>query len=649
MHKQLINLIVFIPLNRYLLYCQAGIKKIFFFIALLSLINTAYTQVPDSLLSKLQTAKEDTDKVNLYWKTGVSVIYQEPFKAIPYFKSGIALSEKLNFTSGLEKCNNATSLAFSFNAKYDSALFYIEKAVYYAIKAGNIKRLSLAYLNRADVFANLQNYPPALKDCDSAIVYATQIKNNDGLGRIYSIMNGIYRDLKQYDKALAAIDKSDYYFSFTKNRQMVAMNYSERADLLLQLNKPDTAITWYKKAIVIADSLEDINNLSAYYSAMGEAFAKLKNYKKSESAFITSLSYAKQSENTSQQAVCYTNLATLELEQNRYQKSIEYGLKSYELIKPETDLLREQLITYTLATAYFKNGNNTKGLEFLEISTALKDSLVKQQFSEETAKQQASFDVKEKEREIIVLNKNKELQQQELKQQRLLIFGSVFIALLSLTAIWSLINRNKLKQRMKELELRNQIAADLHDEVGSSLSSIHLLSQMAAQPGNDGVQKNILSKMSENAKETMEKMSDLVWTIKPEEAEGSNLKQRMERFAYEICGAKNITVDLQLDKLDTKDLNMEQRKNMYLIFKEALNNAVKYSGTEKVYISAVNGGNVLTMIVKDEGCGFDSNVITKGNGLNNINTRAVTVGGNINITSENGKGTEVKFTLPLKR
>ncbi|WP_462249348.1 tetratricopeptide repeat-containing sensor histidine kinase [Ferruginibacter sp.] len=615
---------------------------LFFFVAV-----TAQNPEMDSLVRLLNKSAEDTNKVNLYWKTGASILYQEPFKAMPYFKNGILLSEKLGFISGLEKCNNATSYAFSLNAKYDSALVYINKAVFYAVKAGNIKRLTLAYLNRADVFTNLQNYPAALKDCDTAIVYAEKIKNNDGLGRIYSIMNGIYLDLKQYDKALAALDKSDYHLSFTKNKQMVAMNYSERGAILMQLNQLEKAIDWIKKAIVIADSLEDINNLSAYYSEMGEALAKLKNYKESETAFITSLNYARQAENTSQQAVCYTNLSTLELEQNRFQKSIEYGLKGYELIKPETDLLREQIITYTLATAYLKNGNSTKGLEFLEISTTLKDSLVKQQFSIETAKQQASFDVKEKEREITVLNKNKELQQQKLQKQRLLIFGSAFIALLSLAAIWLLLNRNKLKQRMKELELRNQIAADLHDEVGSSLSSINMLSQMATKQGNETLQKSILEKMSTNAKETMEKMSDLVWTIKPEPAEGSNLKQRMERFAYEICGAKNIALTLQLDKLETKDLTMEQRKNMYLIFKEALNNAVKYSGTEKIDVSAANGNNVLTMIVKDEGKGFDIGTVLKGNGLENIQTRAASVGGKLTIDAAPGIGTTVKLIMPL--
>jgi signal transduction histidine kinase len=619
------------------------------FLLVISLPISLYAQdtETDSLISRLNTAPEDTNKVLLYWKTGVSIIYQEPLKALPYFKNGIALSEKLGFISGLEKCNNATSLAFSFNAKYDSALVYINKAVVYAIKAGNLRRLSLAYLNRADILVNLQDYPAALKNCDTAIVYAEQIKNNDGLGRIYSIMNGVYRNLKQYEQAFAALNKSNDFFSLSKNRQMIAMNYSEQADILLILNQPENAISWYKKAIVIADSLEDINNLSAYYGAMGEALVKLKKYKEAEKTILAALTYAKQTENTGQQAVCYTNLSNLELEQNHFQKSIEYGLKAYELIKPETDLLREQLITYTLATAYLKNGNNTKGLEFLEISTTLKDSLVKQQFSVETAKQQASFDVKEREREIAVLNKNKELQQQKLQQQRLLIFGTALLALLSLAAIWLLMNRNKLKQRMKELELRNQIAADLHDEVGSSLSSIHMLSQMATKQGNETTHKAILERMSSNAQETMDKMSDIVWMIKPGETEAGSLKQRMERFAYEICGSKNIAVNCQLDELEKLNLSIEQRKNIYLIFKEAINNAVKYSKTDKIEVSAAIQNSQLSLHIKDFGKGFDSAIIKKGNGLDNIHKRAAELKGSLLIESNKNTGTVIHLTVPV--
>lgn len=614
---------------------------------LLVKIGVSQNSETDSLIRLIATAKEDTNKVNLYWKTGVTIVYQDPLKALPYFKSGIILSEKLGFIPGLEKCNNASSLAFTFNAKYDSALVYIDKAVFYAKKAGIVRRLSLAYLNRADVYTNLQNYPEALKNCDTAIIYAEQIKNYDGLGRIYSIMNDIYENLEQYDQAFVAIDKSNYFFDISKNRQMVAMNYSDRGDILLKLNKPDTAISWYKKAISIADSLNDINNLSAYYGAMGEALAQLKKYKQAETAIITAINYAVQVENTGQQAVCYTNLSNLELIQNNFEKSIEYGLKAYELIKPETDLLREQLVTNTLATAYSKNGNTAKAFEFLQKSMELKDSLVKQQFSTETAKQQASFDVKEREREIAVLNKDKELQQQRLKQQRLLIFGTGLLALLSLAAIWLLMNRNKLKQRMKELELRNQIAADLHDEVGSSLSSIHMLGEMATKQGNDPTTKDILQRMSTNTKETMDRIGDIVWMIKPGEKEAGSLKQRMIRFAYEICGSKNIAFTCQLDELEKLNLSMEQRKNIYLIFKEAINNAVKYSGTDKIEVSAAIQNSQLSLHIKDFGKGFDSAIIKKGNGLDNIHKRAAELKGSLLIESTKNTGTIIQLAVPV--
>lgn len=613
----------------------------------ISSIGVSQNSETDSLIKVLAHMPEDTNKVNLYWKTGISILYQDPLKALPYFKTGIILSGKLGFTPGLEKCNNASSLAFTLNAKYDSALVYVNKAIFFALKAGNTRRLSLAYLNRADVFTNLQNYPAALKDCDTAIVYAEQIRNNDGLGRIYSIMNDIYDNLGQYDQALLALDKSNQFFGLSKNVQMIAMNYSEHGDILLQLNQPETAIKWYKKAIAIADSLKDINNLSAYYSAMGEALAKLKKYKEATEAINTALNYARQTENTGQQAVCYLSLCTSELEQNKYQKSIEFGLKAYELIKPETDLLREQLIAKTLTNAYLKIGNSSKAYEFLQISDVLKDSLVKQQFSVETAKQQASFDLKGKEREIAVLNKDKELQKQKLQQQRLLIFGASMLILFSIGGIWLISNRNKLKNRMKELELRNQIAADLHDEVGSSLSSIHMLSQMATQQGNETTQKEILTRMSNNAQETMDKMGDIVWMIKPGETEAGSLKQRMERFAYEIGSAKNIDMQLNLQVLEQAKLNMEQRKNIWLIFKEAVNNAVKYSGALKMEITAQLQNKELMLQIKDFGKGFDSNIAKKGNGLDNMQHRAKELGGELKIDSLVNDGTAIKLFLPV--
>ena len=221
------------------------------------------------------------------------------------------------------------------------------------------------------------------------------------------------------------------------------------------------------------------------------------------------------------------------------------------------------------------------------------------------------------------------------------------VALLILVGAWMLINRNRLKQRMKELELRNQIAADLHDEVGSSLSSIHMLSQMATQQGNESTHKDILARMSSNAKETMDKMGDIVWMIKPGETEAVSLKQRMERFAYEIGSSKNIEIQMQLDELEKIKLTMEQRKNIYLIFKEAMNNAVKYSGTEKIEVTASLTNKELILQLKDFGKGFDSNIVKKGNGLDNMQHRAKELNGKLAIESNINTGTNITLVVPV--
>jgi len=92
---------------------------------------------------------------------------------------------------------------------------------------------------------------------------------------------------------------------------------------------------------------------------------------------------------------------------------------------------------------------------------------------------------------------------------------------------------------------------------------------------------------------------------------------------------------------------MEQRKNIYLIFKEAVNNAAKYSNTQKIEINAVLRNNELKLVIKDFGKGFDESVVKKGNGLDNIQHRAKELNGQITITTVTGSGTDITLTVPL--
>lgn len=606
----------------------------------------AQNLVPDSILHKLSTAPEDTNKVMLYWKTGVSIIYQDGHTAMNYFKAGAALGQKLNYIAGTERCLGGMAFAFSLNAKYDSALVFINLAIPWAKKGGDVKRLTLAYINRADANSNNGKYTEALKDCDTAIQYAEKMTGNaDALGRIYGIISGIYRDQRDFAAAEVNIDRSIRYFERSNNRRLVAQLYSDKADIYNLMEQPLKALPLLKEAIRIGDSLDDEENLSAYYSALLETYGRLERYDEARQAGLQSLRICEETGNEMQAAAVSLNLSRVELKAKNPKAAIEHAQKVYPLFMKEKDTLRLQIAANDLAEAYQLLNNSAEAYKYLKISQELGDTLSRRQFSEETARLQTSFEVKEKDKAIQLLNKEKELQNQRLQKQRFMMTGAAVIALLVLAGAWLLYNRNKMRHRMKELELRNRIAADLHDEVGSSLSSIHMLSQMASQKG--GAQQEILVRMSTNARETMDKMGDIVWMIKPGETEAGNLKQRMERFAYEVGISKNIEVALQLDELERLRLDMEQRRNIYLIFKEALNNAAKYSEAKKIDISCSGKNRELQLMIKDEGKGFDQTNNGKGNGLDNMSKRAAELGGWLKINSAAGNGTTVTLAMPL--
>jgi len=121
----------------------------------------------------------------------------------------------------------------------------------------------------------------------------------------------------------------------------------------------------------------------------------------------------------------------------------------------------------------------------------------------------------------------------------------------------------------------------------------------------------------------------------------------MERFAYEICGSKNISCSLELSGLDNLKFTMDQRKNIYLVFKESVNNAVKYSGTDKMEVAASVHQKQLLLRIHDFGRGFNLSEVVAGNGLENIRNRATELRGRLEIETSPNNGTSIHLVIPV--
>lgn len=231
------------------------------------------------------------------------------------------------------------------------------------------------------------------------------------------------------------------------------------------------------------------------------------------------------------------------------------------------------------------------------------------------------------------------------------ISSLIFLVLL---VIYDLHNA-RVKRLLAVEKLRNKLARDLHDDMGSTLSTINILASMAKTKMNTDVVKTseYLGKISENSQRMMEAMDDIVWSIKPTNDSMQRITSRMREFATNVLEAKGIELDFRVEE-DVQDakLNMEMRRDFFLVFKEAVNNAAKYSKASRVVVHVSIKSRKIILSVKDDGVGFDMKAapggFIGGNGMGNMRKRAEALGGTLFVSSAPGKGAEVVLRVPVK-
>jgi ligand-binding sensor domain-containing protein/two-component sensor histidine kinase len=234
--------------------------------------------------------------------------------------------------------------------------------------------------------------------------------------------------------------------------------------------------------------------------------------------------------------------------------------------------------------------------------------------------------------------------------------------------------RSRLK-RLVELErVRTRIATDLHDDIGSSLSQIAILSEVVSQrvPQDNAPVIEPLSLIAGTSREMVDSMSDIVWAINPQRDHLSDLTQRMRRFASDILSARDINFRFRAPDAE-KDIRLsaDLRREVYLIFKECVNNLVKHSGCmeAELELRIVNGWIVLR--ISDDGRGFDTGTTASssgttvsggngssgssnggaslgGHGLASMRRRAAALGGTFEVKSERGRGTVSTLKVPAR-
>jgi ligand-binding sensor domain-containing protein/two-component sensor histidine kinase len=209
--------------------------------------------------------------------------------------------------------------------------------------------------------------------------------------------------------------------------------------------------------------------------------------------------------------------------------------------------------------------------------------------------------------------------------------------------------RMRIGQLKHELFLRSKIARDLHDDVGSTLSSLHMVSALAIKKIKDDPDKTkaLLEKITESSERMTGNMQDIVWAVNPVNDSFAEIIARMQKFAAEMLELKNIELHFNADeKIKSLKLPLEYRSDLFMIFKEAINNVAKYSNAHHTWIILHKNNKSFFLEIKDDGVGFDVKNTTKGNGLRNMQERAKNLNGRLIVLSGD-KGTKITLEFSV--
>jgi len=208
-------------------------------------------------------------------------------------------------------------------------------------------------------------------------------------------------------------------------------------------------------------------------------------------------------------------------------------------------------------------------------------------------------------------------------------------------------DKKHIEELNRMLALRQRLSADMHDDIGSTLSSISLYAHsLLMQPQNDA-QKSTLEKIKQQAQHVQESVSDIIWSVNPKMDTMQEVVARMRSFGADLTEHAGMIFNFSVqEEIGQLQVEMSARRNLLLIYKEVVNNAVKYSACKHIIVNLTTKSNLLTLEIVDDGLGFDTSKKHPGNGLQNIQRRAQELKGELTVMSE-AEGTRIRLVLPL--
>ena len=582
---------------------------------LLSLMVSAFGQtnrVIDSLENILKTANADTTKLNCLNALSDQYGKISEFKmAMQYADSALKMAKTLDYKKGIANAYKEIGNCYNSQGKSPEALEHFWASLKIFEEIGDKKSMYDSHRKIGGIFWSMENFAETLKHKSICLKLSEEIGDKKLIASSYNSIGNSHLNLGNYAKGLENLFSAVKIYEEIGSMNSTAIPYHNIGIIYYKQSNYHEAIKYIQASIKITEELGwDVVTASSFF-LLADVYIGLNNFQEARKYLDDGLALSKKAGRKLRIMYNYESLSTLNKAEGNFEQALEY---------------------YTMYILY-------------------KDSLWNEQSKNQIALMKTRYETEKKDREIELLNKDKALQEQQLEKQRLvqngMIAGAMLLLAVGLLLFSSFRLRKKLEKQQAIIQERKRISADLHDDVGSGLSKITLLSEMLKTQAKTPENRKEAEKISGIALELSSNISEIIWALNSNNDYVENMVAYIRRYAAEYF--ENSPVKLKIStpgKILQTPINGEYRRNIFYTVKEALHNIMKHSEATEAELKFVLIVDKLDVIISDNGIGIPEGKLNRfGNGINNMRNRMKNISGDFNIVSQRGTKIMLKLTI----
>ncbi|MEM8894469.1 MAG: tetratricopeptide repeat protein [Bacteroidota bacterium] len=547
-------------------------------------------------------------------------------------------------------------------ALYDSAIYYYDQAILHADASNDVAGKAKALSKIGLVFLKQAQYPKASSYLLESAKLAESIGHEETMSGCYGYLGHLNHDQGRFSEAIKYHKMSRSISNKIENFKLVSVCDLHIGNGFHQLKQFDSALYYMQNALDYMVSVNDTLRQSYPLNNMGLVHRDKGEYRKSidylEQGLEIRIKYKEQrgvSFGLNALGDNYRNLGEHEKAVEYYEQSIEKAISINYVIMTEYGYKG-------LAESYAALNQHQKAYEVQRKLIAISDTLFNQEKFDALADAQTKYETEKKEQEIELLNTQNELQAAIIQRDTLYLVGAggLIVALLIVGGLLfyqrELRNRTALEQEKTKLkseqikavissqeEERKRFAMDLHDDFGQMISALRISSNQAVKMEDTRLQINgQLDKMYRSLKV-------IAFNLMPQTLANRGLTQAVEELCLQLN--KMGQIQFSYHEFEAEDrLDDDQKVAVYGVIQEVVNNIIKYANAEKVTINITGHEDSTTVMIEDDGTGFDLQTLKsgKGNGWRNIQSRMDLLNGNIDFDTQLGRrNTTVTIDVPF--